>query len=317
MTKYDVISVGSGVVDAFVYPTFKENKNTISLEVGTKILLEDINFTIGGGGSNSATCLSKLGFKTALLTKLGRGYNAQIILRELEKKNVDFIGVQGEEHTGYSIILGTDKGNRTILSFKGISDNLKFSEISLGKLNSKWLYFTSMGGESFESQKKIAMRARKKGIKLAYNPSSYHTSRGAGYLKEILQNTYFLSLNKEEARMLVKSGNLFKGLRRLGPEIVCVTDGKNAGHVYDGKFLYHFLPNKVKVVDVTGAGDAFASSFVAGLEKFGDVENAIKVAMANSESLIQKPGAHNGLLSLREILDVLKRKKFRVEKEKI
>ena len=317
MTKYDVISMGSAVVDAFVYPHFKEINNKIQLVVGEKIRLENINFTVGGGGTNSATCLSKLGFKVGLLTKLGLGYNAKIILRELEKNKIDFLGKQGKEHTGYSIILGTDKGNRTILTFKGTSDDLKFSEIMLKKLNTKWFYFTSMGGESFKSQKKIVAFARKKGIKIGYNPSSFHTSRGPEYLKEKFNHTDFLSLNKEEAGMLAKNGNVFKWLHKLGPKIVCITDGPNKGYVYDGSFLYTYTPNKIKVVDPTGAGDAFGSSFVAGLHRFGDVEDAIKVALANSESLIQKPGAHNGLLNWNEIMNVLKRKRFKIEKKMI
>lgn len=315
MTKYDVISMGSAVVDAFVYPHFKENDNKIQFVVGEKIRLENINFTVGGGGSNSATSFAKLGFKAGLLTKLGRGYNAKIILRELEKNKIDFLGKQAKEHTGYSIILGTDKGNRTILTFKGTSDTLKFSDIDLKKLNTKWFYFTSMGGESFKSQKKIVAFAREKGIKIGYNPSSFHASRGPEYLKEILRHTDFLSLNKEEAGMLARNGHLYKGLHKLGPKIVCITDGPNKGYVYDGSFLYTYIPNKVRVVDPTGAGDAFGSSFVAGLYKFNDIEEALKLAITNSESLIQKPGAHNGLLSLNEAIKMIKTKKFKIKKE--
>ena len=279
--------------------------------------MDTINFSVGGGGANSAICFSHLGLKTGVVGKIGSGYNAQIILRELKENKVDFLGVQGRGHTGYSIVLGTKDGNRTILCFKGENNDLKFSEIDLKNLETRWFYFTSMGGESFESQKKIAIFSGKNNTKIAYNPGSYHTKHGANYLKEILRRTYFLSLNKEEARMLVKTGDLFKGLRKLGPGIVCVTDGSKEGGIYDGKSLYRYWPNKVKVVDSTGAGDVFSSSFVTGLHRLNNIKSAIKIAMANAESLIKVPGAHNGLLNWNEIMRVISKKRFRVKREEL
>ena len=313
--RYDIITFGSGLVDAFVSSEFKENNGRISFPLGTKILVKNIGFSTGGGGVNSAVCFSHLGLKTGFLGRIGSGYNGQIVLRELKKNNIDFLGLQSKEHTGYSIILEGDKKHRTILTFKGASENLNFSEINLKKLHTKWFYFTSLGGESFESQKKIAKFAKKKGIKLAYNPSSYHTKRGINYLKNILKNTYVLSLNKEEAGMLIKQGNLCEGLYNLGPRIVCVTDGENEGEVYDGRFLYRYLPHKVNVRESTGAGDIFGSSFVFGLIKLQDIGMAIRVAMINAENAIATLREKNRLLDWDELKRIIKIKKFKIKKE--
>ncbi len=318
MKKYDVISVGSGLVDAFVRAEFEERKNNIILPVGTKILVKDITFSPGGGGVNSAMCFAHLGLKTGFLGKMGSGYNSNIILRELGKGNVDFLGIRAEEHTGYSIILESKEKNRTILTFKAASDSLRFDEINLNKLNTKWFYFTSLGGESFDSQKKIAILGRRRGIKVAYNPSSYHTKNGAEYLSDILRNCDFLSLNKEEAAMLVKNGNLFNGLRELGPRIVCITDGKNEGGVYDGEFLYRYWPPKVRVREATGAGDIFGSSFVAGLIKFNNVEKALRIAIAHSAFAIsQEDGINRRLLRFNDIEKIIKGQRFKVKKEEL
>lgn len=315
MKKYNVVSVGSGLVDAFVGKDFKEVKGKIFFPIGTKILVNKINFSTGGGGVNSAICFSNMGLKAGFLGRIGSGYNGRIILRELKKNNVDFLGVQANEHTGYSIILESDKKNRTILTFKGASDNMKLSEISLGKLQTDWFYLTSLGGESFKTQKKIVSFARKKRVNVAYNPSSYHTRHGASYLKDLLKFTHVLSLNKEEARMLVKTGDLYKGLRQLGPRIVCVTDGENEGVVYDGNFLYRYYPHKVKVQEATGAGDIFGSSFVTGLIKLKDIEGAIKIAMAHAETAICALNKNNRLLSWQELERIIKSKTFKVKRE--
>jgi len=315
MTKYDIVTMGSGLVDVFVQAGLKEKGNFLSLPVGTKIQIDEIDFAIGGGAINAARCFAHFGFKTGFMGKIGSGYNGNTILNELKREGVDFVGVSGKEHSGYSIILEDDKKNRTVLTYRGASNNLKFSEIDMSRLETNWFYFTSMGDESFESQKKLAVYASKRGIKISYNPSSYHTKKGAGYIGVILKNCDFLSLNKEEARMLVKKGDLFKGLRRLGPKIVSITDGKNEGGIYDGNILYRYWPNKVKVVEATGAGDVFASSFVSGFIKFNDVEKAIKCAIVNAESYIQTKGSQKGLLKWNEIENLIKKTKFKIKKE--
>lgn len=316
MKKYDVITVGSGLVDAFVRAGFKEKNGAMCFPVGTKIQVDDINFSVGGGGINSAMCFSHLGLKTGFLGKIGRGYNGLIILKGLKENNVDFLGIKTEEHTGYSIILESENKNRTILTFKSASDNLKFDEIGLDKLSTKWFYFTSLGGESFKTQKHIASYCKKNGIKLAYNPSSYHTKNGAAFLEPILKNTNFLSLNREEARMLIKKGDIYTGLKKLGPEIVCVTNGKDEGGVYDGNFLYKYIPPKIKIKEVTGAGDIFGSSFVSGLIKSGNIEDALKIAVAHAAFAISKgDGIHKRIASWNEIERIIKHKTFKIKKE--
>ena len=313
MKKYDIITVGSGLVDAFVYTDLKEKGKEIRLPVGTKILVNDIHFAIGGGGTNTATAFAHLGMKTGFLGKVGHGYNAQIILRELKKHRVDFIGVESNDHTGYSLILETDKKNRTILTYKGASNNLKFSEIRRS-LNTKWVHFTSLAGESFKTQKKIMSYCKKKGIKTSFNPSSYQTKQGLRGIGSMVRNCDVLSLNREEASMLVK-GDLCKNLHKLGPEIVMITCSGDFGEIYNGKFRYKFYPNKVRVAEKTGAGDVFSSSFVAGLMRTKDIEKAIKIAMANAESHVSTKGAKTGLLSWKEVMKRIKGKRFRVVKE--
>lgn len=317
MKNFDVVSVGSGLVDAFVKADFKEKNGSVCFPIGTKIKVNEIEFSVGGGGINTSMNFSKLGLKAGFLGKIGSGYNGKIILRELDANNVEFLGVKSKEHTGYSIIIESARKNRTILTYKSVSDKLKYSEANLNGFNAKWLYFTSMGGESFETQKRIANFAKQKGIKLAYNPSSYHTSKGARYLSAILKNTNVLTLNKEEAKMLVNRGNIFKGLSELGPEIVCVTDGEKKGFVYYGSMLYSFIPLKVNVRECTGAGDIFGSAFITGLIKKNNIEEAIKIALCSVAGAIEKEHGKDRLTSWNEITSIVKRKNFKIKQEVI
>ena len=114
--------------------------------------------------------------------------------------------------------------------------------------------------------------------------------------------------------MLVK-GDLCKKLHALGPEIVVLTCDGDFGEVYDGKFRYKFYPNKVRIAEKTGAGDVFSSSFVAGLIRGKDIETSIKIAMANAESHVSTKGAKTGLLSWKEVMNKIKKGKYRVVRE--
>lgn len=313
MSKYEIISFGSAVLDTFVYTNLEDNGKNISLPVGTKMLVDRIKFMTGGGGTNSAFCFSKLGIKTAYLGKLGNECNTEMIIKDLAKNKVDFIGKISDHPNGYSIIIEGKNKRRTILSFKGASAHLKFSEIDLSKINCKILYLTSLEGESFESQKKLADYANKEGIFVCFNPSSYQTKKGVGFIRNILKKTDFLTLNREEAKMLVSGSNLIKKLSSLGPKIVSITDGENGLEVYDGKFFYKYKPGRVRAVETTGAGDVFGSTFATGFYLFKDTEMALKCAISNVESFISKEN-DEGLLNMNEIKIKIRDRDFGIKR---
>ena len=66
------------------------------------------------------------------------------------------------------------------------------------------------------------------------------------------------------------------------------------------------MPHNIKVVERTGAGDAFSSGFLAGWIKTQDIERALKIALANSESEIQYLGTHNKILTWEEANNKIK-----------
>jgi len=309
--KYDIITLGGAVVDAFVEMDIAKKKGMLSFPVDAKMLMKDLDFYTGGGGTNTAVAFSKMGLKTGCIAELGRDNNAETILKELKKFNVDFLGMRGKEPTGFSVVLVGRGKNRTILQKKGANENLSFRELNLSKLKTKWFYFSSSIGETLKTQKKLSSWACRKGIKVAYNPSSYLTKQGAGKLRDLLRNVDVLILNKEEAEDLAGKKS-FSGLHKLGPQIVCITDGANGNSASDGKKIYIIGARKVKVAERTGAGDAFASGFVATLIKTGKIEDAVRIGSVNAESVIQIRGAKNGLLGWRGALREMRKIKVKM-----
>ncbi len=95
---YDIITVGSSTVDVFAKTKSsglikimdsKGETDLLAYPTGAKILVTELDFTTGGGGTNTAVSLARLGHKVAYLGKMGCGSNAQRIIDELKKEKVD------------------------------------------------------------------------------------------------------------------------------------------------------------------------------------------------------------------------------------
>jgi ribokinase len=295
--KFDIVTFGSAVVDVFVNTEIAEKHGFMNYPVGEKILVKELRFDIGGAGTNTAVAFARLGFKTGCISELGGDENGKKIFNLLKKEKIEFLGkVVKNELSGYSVILDSRGGDRTILTYKGANDEISLNDIK--KFKTKWLYLSSLLGKSFETQKKLALILKKRGVKIAFNPSSYLIKKEN--LSSLLKITDILVLNKEEAQMLTKSKvNLLENLRKLGPKLVVITDKDKMITCYDGHNRYFLIPNKVKVVERTGAGDAFASGFVAGQIAKKSIKYSLRLGLAESESVIKYFGAKNRLLRMR------------------
>ncbi len=304
----DVITIGSCTVDVFVEPEQKRftkhlNHEDIQFCIGSKYLINNLFFSTGGGGTNTAVSFSRLGLKTGWIGVLAKDHNSHLVEHELKKEKVKILGPIKEGNIGYSVIISKLKGDRTILTHKGINDKLFLKDIP--KFNTKWFYISSMMGESFNTIKKIVQRAKKKKIHWAFNPSTYLAKKGLNELMPIIKDCDLLILNKEEAQLLTNTKNetnwLLKELQEYS-KIVVVTDGKKGAVGYDGIDYYKSKPNNVKILETTGAGDAFASATLAGMIKGQDLKTALQMGQVQAESVIQHMGAKQKLLTWKELM---------------
>jgi ribokinase len=321
---YDIITFGSATQDirlksnAFKVLKDKEDFATgegLCLALGSKINVEEIDFTSGGGGTNVAATFAKQGLKTAFCGAVGNDVSGAEIIKELQNLKVDtnFVVIKKEKHTNHSIIVFNEGEDRTILAYRGASELLTDNDILWNKLKTKWIYLAPMTGLLLTSPKsadeggcgfeKLINFAFKNKIKVAMNPSMQQLSLPESVLKNILSKVDILFLNQEEASFLTKINftdevEIFKKIDELCPGVAVMTKGGNGVAVSDGKYFYSANPNPNReIVDTTGAGDAFASGFLAEFIKYnGDIEKAIQFGMANSEANLSKVGAKTGLL---------------------
>ncbi len=296
----DILTIGSATVDHFI--TIEQPFS--SIKAGDKILIKEAHTYSGGSASNAAAALSMLGLKVKMLAKLGKDHDADFIIQEMKKYNVENICLhRSRHHTDFStIISSTKEKDRIIYTFKEASRDLEKNDFKPQDLTASWLYIGSLMGKSFEIGKEIV---RNTNSSVLFNPSLYLAQKGKKYLELILKATKILVLNLEEAQAVLETSSadielLVTGLYKTGPRIVIITNGEKRLHALFNRTIYSLQPPKVKIVHTAGAGDAFTAGFLAGVVKRYSFEDALRLGQVNALSVIQHIGCKNKLLSEKE-----------------
>jgi ribokinase len=312
---FDVIVMGSASMDVFVKTAAKiiqieemdhdhaVLERLLAYPLGSKLLIEKLVFHPGGAGTNVCATFSRLGFDTAFVGKLGTDTHGQLLRDWLRANHIAFLGEQGGE-TGHSLILTSQADDRTILSYKGCNNELDFQHLATERLQAHWVYGTSMLDKSLLAQKQLFALAHRTGMRTAYNPNPYICNQGLTYLQGILDFTDALLLNREEAHLLMGKGNTIDLARRLanyGPGLVAISDGAKGVTVFAthpwGDGGWQILPAPgIKVVETTGAGDAFGAGLVAGLLLDKPCKEAALMGVLNAEEVIKAYGAKPHLM---------------------
>jgi len=314
--KYDVLCIGSAVVDHFL----ELGRQFKDIRLGDKILVNNLEVHSGGGATNVAAGVSKLGLKANILSKLGDDKEADFITNEMRHYGVKNICLHhSKKSTNFSALISSKEDkDRVIYAYKGSSRDLIPTDFKKSQLRAKWIYLGSLMGRSLRTAREIIEHANKKGIKIMFNPSLY-VARKAKQFKSILHSTEVLMLNKEEAMALVGKKNIFGKkllleLSKLCPKTIIITDGPRKIYALRNSQAYYLIPPKIKVTHTAGAGDAFNSGVLAGLVKKKPFDYCLKQGLVNSMSVIQGVGTKNGLLSEREVEKRIKKYRLKVEK---
>jgi len=317
----DVMSIGDIVTDDFIEliekeeHTFEDEQGKwLAVPFGTKIPFDHHDVVPAvGNASNAAVCFARLGLNSAFATNIGGDQIGRDMLAVLEKEGVDhrFVRINPGNKSNYHFVLRFG-AERTILIKHEAYDyhwpDIKPTEVP------QWVYFSSISDHAIDYHDQVSDWLDKNpDVKLAFNPGTFQMEAGAERLKRIYQRSEALILNREEA-VTVGGGNhedvhdLINKLHELGPKIVVVTDGPAGAYASDGqtRLKMPLYPDPKEPVDRTGAGDAFASTFVAALIKGNNIEGALQWAPINSMSVCQAVGAQAGLLSEQKLEEYLR-----------
>lgn len=323
MAELEVLAIGDVVTDAFIkllddraQVIENEKGKFLAMPFGMKVPFDHAEVIEAvGNAANAAVSFSKFGIKAGLISNVGGDSHGRDIIKSLHDKKVDsrFVIINPNKTTNYHYVLWY-KEERTILIKHEEYDyhwpRFRDSDIP------EWVYFSSISKNALEKYHDLVgdWLEQNPGIKLAFQPGTYQLEAGVEKLKRLYARTEVLMLNREEA-VEVTGGNyddihgLFNTLHGYGPKIVCITDGPAGAYGSDGskRFKMPPYPDPAPPFERTGAGDAFASTFVAALIQGNNLEGALQWAPINSMSVVQHTGAQAGLLTEHEIGEFLKK----------
>ena len=302
-----IVSVGAAVQDVFLSHSdeFKpvSEKSTheqfMKLELGAKADVNNVTFSTGGGATNASVTFARQGLKAVFMGTIGQDPAGRAVLETLDHEGVDtsLVSYSHKYNTGYSVLLLAPSGERTILTYRGASTHYHLSDFDLTSTDADWLYISSLSG-NMELLHKLVTQATKQGIKVMLNPGKGELKQPAK-LKGILDDIEVLSCNREEMQLIVE-GKELEELVRHGTNyvpVVIVSDGPNGVMASDGKTIVRAgMYEDVKVIDRTGAGDAFGSGFLSQWAQGAPLADSIVFASANSTSVVRHIGAKTGIL---------------------
>jgi len=305
MSNYDVVTIGAAVLDIFMKSDkFKVVKSgdipggIAMCEVyGGKIEVEEVLIVSGGGATNTAVSFAKKDLKTATIAEMGNDPQSLLIQKELEEAQVDtrFLVQEVDETTAVSVILIAEDGGRSIMVNRGASAMLTKCDLPIDDLETRWLHISSLGG-NMELLKTILNWAKSKKVRVSLNPGLKEIAH-KDKLLPLLSLVEILFLNKDESRALWGNEKVNKGAY-----VSVITDGERGGEMIERDKRTRFEAIKVKkVVDTTGAGDAFVSGMVAGVLYGKNYEQALEWGIKNATSVLKYIGAKRGLLTLGQI----------------
>ncbi len=301
--------------DASVHCKINAEDCEICMRWGDKIPYESATMCAAVGNSaNAAVSAARLGLKVALRAYVGEDEYGRQCLEVLKKENVStqYMVTEPGKQTNYHYVLWYED-NRTILVKH---EDFSYTTPTLTK-SPKWVYLSSLAANSGPYHKEIAQWLKKHPeSKLAFQPGTFQMKLGIGELKEIYQRTDIFFCNKEEAERILTlpAGSdlkeLLQKIQALGPKTVIITDDKRGSYAIeeDKKTMWHIprYPDPRAPFEITGAGDALASTTVAALALGLPFKEALVWGPVNASSVLQKIGAQAGLLSRPELEKQLK-----------
>lgn len=281
----------------------------------------------GGAPANVLACLSKLGQTTAFIGKVGADQFGVFLKKTLDQVGVSTQGLVTTDRCGTTLAFVhlSDTGDRSFSFYRnpGADLLLEPAELSYQLIDDCRIFHfgsVSMTGEPSVSATLSAVRyAREAGKLISYDPNlrlrlwPSAAAAKAGILSA-MPLADIVKISEEELLFLTGEQDLERGARLLLKEydlqLVLITLGPQGAFAYNRQGHSQRPTFDVKVVDTTGAGDAFTGGFMYRLLQSGkepadlsvaELDDFLTFANAVGSLTTTKKGAIPGLPDLAAI----------------
>jgi len=308
-----ILGIGNAIVDVFV----KVDDNFLSknnLTKGSMKLIERMEFEnlkkiikiekieAGGSVANTMAGISYLQGSASFIGKINSDEFGKIYKKSLEKIEVNFSYTQKNENlpTGASIIFITPDSERTMCTYLGISSQLSKEDINEDHIKDYEIIFLEGylwdKGISEEMFKHVINLAKKNNVKIAMSLSDIFcvTRHREDFFRLLKDDLNILIGNENEINQLMQKNNLHDSINELKNinKLIIITRSEHGSIAIINNEIINCESIKVeKILDLTGAGDLFASGFLKEYLDKSNIKKCLQTGSRLAAKIIQKIGA--------------------------
>ena len=304
-----ILGVGNAIVDVICKVEEKfinQNnltKSTMKLvdEAEFKKLLSTLKIedTVSGGSvANSIVGLSQLGNNVGFIGKISDDDLGNKYEEGLKKENVQYFYSKKKEAipTGTCLILITPDSERTMVTFLGTAGKINENDIDTNAVKKSEILFLEGYLWDEGEPKKAFEKAINNANKVAMSLSDlFCVERHKPSFLELVKNKLDITFANEQEIMALINVNKFDDVINFAKEInklIVITRGdKGAVAINKNEIVECSAKNNLKIKDLTGAGDLFASGFLHGFINGKSIEKSLETGTEISSKVIQIIGA--------------------------
>lgn len=301
MVRNSVVVIGSLNYDII----FKQDRLP---KLGETLSVNSVSYGGGGKGANQAVQCGKLGLSTYMIGKVGNDTFGQELLASMNKYNVntDHIGI-ANTNTGLGVVNSLPDGSLLSTISKGSNYELTKDDIDHAE---SIISNCSIVILQLEIDRNIVEYA----IKLAKRHGCYVILNAAPSYElndDIMKLVDCLVVNESEASFYANqevstikdAEQVCESLYSKIGELLVITLGEKGSLLYDGKEKHHISPEKVEVLETTGAGDSYIGALAYGLINNKPYHEIGSFAAKVSAKTIMGIGAQESMPTLSDMDD--------------
>ncbi|MCD6218803.1 carbohydrate kinase family protein [Candidatus Calescamantes bacterium] len=300
----DVLSLGIIVADIVARPV-----NEFP-EKGKLVLVDDMQLHTGGCAVNTGVALNRLGVSTGIMGKVGNDGFGDFLLKVLKEEGLDIRGVKIEKgcYTSSTMVIVDPDGERRFIHYIGANGKFGREDIDWEIISETQILHVagamlmpSLDGQPLAELMKKAKQMRKI---TSLDTAGDVSPKSLPLIEDALPYVDYFLPSFEEAKMLSredKPETIAEFFLKRGVKVIGIKMGERGCYTTDGEKEIKIPACKVKVVDTTGAGDAFVGGFLVGVLENWDLEYTTRFANTVGAFCVQEIGASQGIKSREEV----------------
>ncbi len=305
-----ILGIGNAIVDVIckVDDSFiiqnNLTKSTMKLffdEKEFKSLLTNLKIekTVSGGSvANSIVGLSQLGNNVGFIGKVSDDKFGSKYEEGLKKENVEYFYSKKKEKlpTGTCLILVTPDSERTMCTFLGTAGKINEDDVSSDAIKKSEIIFLEGYLWDEGEPKKAFDKAINNANKVAMSLSDlFCVDRHKPHFLNLVKNKLDITFaNEQEITSLIEAKSFDEVVhfsKQLNKLVIITRGEKGAVAVKGDEVVECDIQKKLKIIDLTGAGDLFAAGFLHGYINKLSTRECLEKGTEMSSKVIQQIGA--------------------------